>query len=332
MTNTPTRSAGTNSDILLDAGTNELEVLVFGLAGGQFGVNVAKVREVIRGLEPTESPHMHKSVLGMFNMRGTLMPLVDLGLHMGLNEGARGSSAEDLETKRIIVTEFNGRQTGFLVDDVDQIRRMSWQSVRPVPDLASLGRAQRKAAASCTGVLEVNESLVLMLDFESIADAIVYEDKLHVTEVPNTLGVDRGAYRVVLAEDSAFMRERMSETLKTSGYAQLQVFADGSEAWQALSRETEPGSVACIISDIEMPQMDGLHLCKRCKEHPALASTPVVLFSSLISNDNRNKGEQVGADIQVPKPELPEMVRLVDLAVMGRLDEVRSSAKMPKAA
>jgi two-component system chemotaxis response regulator CheV len=307
----------TPGDILLDAGTNELEVLVFGLAGGYYGVNVAKVREVIKPMPLTSAPHQHASVLGMFNIRGNVLPVVDLAKHLTLSR-----QTDRKGEGRVIITEFNGLRTGFLVDSVDQIYRMAWTKVRPAPEVGTDGE---NATTPITGVIEMKDKLILMIDFESVADAILIERRLHIESVANTLGVDRASKRVIIAEDSPFMRNVLREVFLASGYTNLTVCSNGEEAWEAINAAA--GKVDCLVSDIEMPRMDGLHLCKRIKESPTLKQTPVVLFSSLISEDNRKKGEQVGADMQVSKPELSETVLLVDKVVSGRLEEVRAAAR-----
>jgi len=307
-------SGVTPGDILLDAGTNELETLIFRLSDGYFGVNVAKVREVVRWTEPTESPNRHRSVLGMINLRGKVIPLVDLARHLGIAE-----ATEDHAERRIVITEFNGLHCGFVVDGVDQIHRLSWSRVQRAPELSGLGSAQKKAVNACTGLIDLEDKLVLMLDFESVADSILVQDSLHIAEVSNDIGVDRPSKKVLLAEDSPFMRDLMTKVFKASGYTAIEVHPDGLSAWQAIEAnlKAEGTPYDAIVSDIEMPQVDGLHLCKRIKETPALRDTPVVLFSSLISEDNKKKGSQVGADVQVAKPDLPEMVRLVDRVIAG---------------
>ncbi|MGP1273206.1 MAG: chemotaxis protein CheV [Phycisphaerales bacterium] len=313
-------STPSRSDILLDAGTNELEILVFRLGDGLFGVNVAKVREVIRFTTPTQNPKRHRSVLGMINLRGQVVPMVDLALHLGIRE-----DDTDFRDSRVIIMEFNGIRSGYVVDGVDQIHRVNWNAVRPAPDVHSVdtsAHGQTDAASTCTGVLELNGSLVLMLDFESVADAILLEDRLSIDRVENDRGVDRAAMRVILAEDSPFMRDRMRRVLVNSGYTRLEVYGSGSDAWNAIAETHDTDPVHAVVSDIEMPQMDGLHLCKRIREHRGpLSGVPVVLFSSLISDDNRKKGQQVGATAQVAKPELAELVRLVDSACAGTLGE-----------
>ncbi len=298
-------------DILLDAGTNELEVLVFTLGGGSFGLNVAKVREVIRPVSSVAAPHQHPSVLGMFTIRGAVLPVVDLAVHLGL---AVRDPATARPEGRVIITEFNGTKTGFLVDGVEQIHRVSWSRIQPAPEV-NIGAQAAETYGCTTGVLELDGRLVLMVDFESVADSILVEKRLHVDRVENTSEVDRASKRVVIAEDSPFMRQLIREVFLNSGYTMVEVYTDGQAAWEAVSK---PGpKIDAIVSDIEMPRMDGLHLTRRIKDTPHLKGVPVVLFSSLVSADNMKKGKQVGADVQVSKPELSEMVRLVDRVVSG---------------
>lgn len=331
MTDT-TNSSGTNlqnpGDILLDAGTNELEVLVFEVGGCTCGVNVAKVREVIRSVSATQSPHQHKSVIGMFNMRGQVMPLIDMKYHLNLSD-KRIDKPEDCTDSRIIITDFNGMHTAFLVDGVEQIYRMNWSKAQPAPDLHSIsGNSNEDVVGVCTGVVQMGERMILMLDFESIADAILMEERLHIESVPNPHGIDRASKRLVLAEDSPFMRNLVERVFKSSGYTNIEMFPDGQSAYDRITAPLAEGEAPIdgIVSDIEMPRMDGLHLTKLLKEDKHLNKIPILLFSSLISEDNIKKGKQVGADIQVAKPELAEMVHLVDQLVTGQFDDKAAAA------
>lgn len=298
----------TPGDILLEAGTNEFEVLVFNLCGNWFGINVAKVREVILPVKVTESPGQPPSVLGMFNIRGKVLPLVDLEGHLGLrNQRERNGQG------RVIITEFNGQQTAFLVDTVDQIHRISWKRVKQAPQLDEHGEC-----GSITGMIDLDGRLIQLLDFESITDEIRYQEKLHVDFVENTLEVDRAAMRVILAEDSTFVRRMIREIFEHSGYALFEAYSDGQEAWEAILRHQNQGNkIHGVVTDIEMPRMDGLALTRAIKSRPDMASVPVMLFSSLITPDNFKKGRQVGANAQVAKPDLPTMVGYVDRLVTG---------------
>lgn len=303
-------SKNDQTGILLNAGTNELEVLVFTLGGSTCGVNVAKVREVVRWIAPTKTPALHPSVDGMFKLRGEVIALVDLCRHLGIETAGRSD-----EDRRVIVTEFNGRRTAFAVDSVEQIHRLSWTSIEPVPDLNSLGSlaaAGDRAIGACTGVLKLGERLVLMIDFESVADSIVFDDRLHKAEIaPPPAGLDRSKLRVVVAEDSTFMRGLLGDVLRRAGFGRVEVFDDGQAAWERLA-QADAGEVDVLLADIEMPRMDGLHLTTRVRQSHTHKNLPVVLFSSLVTDDNRKKGEQVGADAQIAKPELARVVSVID--------------------
>jgi len=301
ITTEPVRQG--QAEILLESGTNELEVLVFYVGANAFGVNVAKVREVILPQTVAASPRQPACVLGMFNLRGKVLPLVDL--HKYLNLPPTDANPKN---RRIIVTEFNGVRAAFLVEKVDQIFRMSWSSMKPVPQISE------RHGFAVTGITEINNHLVLMLDFESILDHISMQDKLHVTSVENKLGVDRAACRVFVVEDSMFIREIMISVLTKSGYGSVEAFPDGLRAWQALqaAQTGERAMPTLVVADIEMPQMDGLALTRHIKEDPNLRHLPVVLFSSLITDDTRHKGTEVGADEQISKPQLPDLVNIVD--------------------
>jgi len=294
----------TQTDILLESGTNELEVLVFTLAGQSYGVNVAKVREVILPVQPIASPDQPPAVLGMFNLRGVVLPLVDLHKYFSLPQ-----DEADNKRRRVIVTEFNGQQAAFQVDAVQHIHRISWQAVREVPEVHE---GQHHFAV--TGVTEINDQLILMLDFESIVDHISLNEKLHIDVVDNPLGIDRASKRVLLAEDSPFIGKLMIELLHNSGYTQAQLYRNGGLAWDALSAISKENAPIpdLLVSDIEMPRMDGLALTRRVKEDPHLCGVPVILFSSLITPDTLHKGKQVGADRQINKPQLSELVHLID--------------------
>ncbi len=291
------------AEILLESGTNELEVLVFTLGDGVYGVNVAKVREVILPVDIAASPDQPESVLGMFNLRNQVLPLVDL--HHYFNIPPADANPKN---RRVIVTEFNGVQAAFLVEKVDQIYRMSWANMRPVPE------TQHQQQFAVTGITEINGQLVLMLDFESVFDHISMQDKLHIDRVENDLGVDRASCKIIIAEDSNFIRSIMESVLKNSGYTNLRSFTNGADAWHELEASTKntDAAVDILITDVEMPMMDGLALTRHVKEHAQLKTTPVLLFSSLITDDTRHKGDQVGADEQLAKPQLPELVGIVD--------------------
>ena len=305
----PTTTQQSRSEILLESGTNELEVLVFGIGKGTYGINVAKVREVILPLRLSQCPNQPPSVLGMFNLRGHVLPLVDLHHYLNIPP-----LEEDGKNLRIIVTDFNGIQAGFQVDRVEQIFRISWSQMRPPTETQTAGEH-----GVVTGIIDLDKRMILMLDFESIVDHIRMADKLHIKSVENEQEVDRGAYRIFFAEDSSFIRGIIHSLLVNSGYTQVEGFPNGAEAWEAIQQAAKDGNPPdVVVTDIEMPKLDGLTLTKSIKSNPQLKSIPVILFSSLITDDNRHKGEQVGANEQITKPQFPNVVKLLDKLILDR--------------
>ena len=300
-------------DILLEAGTNEFEVLVFRLGDRGFGVNVAKVREILQPLPVINVPHKHPSVIGFIHVRGTTLTLIDLNEHLRSVPRKKSDGSDGT----IIITEFNAVRIGFLVDEVERIHRLSWTKLLPIPTLKFADSEGAKIGCT-TGALDIDGRLILMVDFESVADAILMQDKLKIKSVDNPLGVDRASKRVIIAEDSPFMRNQLGRIMLASGYERTELYSDGQAAWEAIS-SGKGRPIDAVVSDIEMPRMDGLHLTKLIKASAKYRHIPVVLFSSLISKDNANKGLQVGATVQIPKPDLPEMVQLVDRIISGEV-------------
>lgn len=288
--------------ILLEAGTNELEVLVFTLGKLRCGVNVAKVREVIGSIKPTRVPRAHPAVVGVANLRGTVLTLVDLQLYFHPGQPSQATQ------RHVIIMEFNDLQMGFVVDGVEQIYRLGWQQVETAP------ASQEGELAAVTSICHVNDTLVLMIDFEKIAFDIQGVDMTRQALGENTAALDRGNRRILLAEDSQTTRRFLQQRLTEAGYTQVTVTKDGQQAWNALLATV--GGVApafeVLVTDIEMPQMDGLHLCRRVREHPALKDLPVVVFSSLVSEDNLKKMNAVGANATITKPQLVKLVEIVD--------------------
>jgi two-component system chemotaxis response regulator CheV len=249
----------------------------------------------------------------VFQLREQVVPCVSLIDHLGTKprEGIESEST-------LILTDFNQQQTAFLVDEVERIHRISWENILAVPNLPAL----RKTPV--TAVARVDDQLVITLDFEMIIDEVT-DQMFRAQSFDNPLGLPREDLKILLADDSPSVREAVSTTLDESGYKQLTVFQNGAEAWDWITRTlAETGSVQgvgdLLICDIEMPQIDGFHLTKRIKEHPQLKSLPVLLYSSIATTDNHKKGEAVGADDQITKPELHRVVEIADRLISEARD------------
>ena len=299
-------SAIKQHDILLESGTNELEILVFTLLGQRYGVNVAKVREVIEPVDVTGMPDSHPAVLGVFQLRDSVSPLIDLQMALGKD------AVTDVAAGKIIIMEFNDVRVGFHVGTVEQIYRVSWKSVSAMPDLSGVNEAP------LTSIAHINDDMVLMLDFERIVFDIGGIDRFeeHAQRMSKRDG--RESTRILFAEDSGAMRALIQSNLNQAGYTNVTLCVDGQNAWDRLEADfAEHGRVTfdILITDIEMPRIDGLHLTRRIRGNPQMRDIPIVIFSSLVSADNEKKCKSVGANAQITKPQLDQLVDLIDSLV-----------------
>lgn len=295
-----------STGILLESGTNELEIIEFRIGTGLYGINVAKVREIVNPTRVVSLPRSHPHVEGIINNRGQILSLVNLPVVLG--EPDNNNPGQE----RFIITQFNTMFSAFRVHEVTRIHRFSWKLIEKPTDL------MQGHEGIATGIVKLNDRLIVLLDFEKIVLDINSEISIHAHNIKD-LGERRvSSEPVVIAEDSPTLRQLLVDVLKEAGYQNLRILNDGQEAWNYLENlANELGDqfskeVRLVITDIEMPQMDGHHLTKRIKEHPRLRQLPVVIFSSLISEDIMHKGRAVGADAQVSKPEIDKLVGIVD--------------------
>jgi len=297
-----------DSGILLEAGTNEAEVLVFRVGEKRFGVNVAKVREVLPIEEVTDIPKSHPAVDGLVSIRDAVVPLVNLERFLY----DRQSSEETKEAESLVLLEFNLTQIAFRVQEIERIYRVSWKDTMPAPKLG-------KEATPVTSILRQKNGLIPLLDFESICANIgIVGAHESLRNIPKSEEPSRARQPIVFADDSQLISEMIKDSLVEAGYTSLQGFADGEDAWAYLESLSEGSDaeafrrkVACVITDIEMPRMDGLSFTKKIRQHPLMADLPVILFSSIASKDNEKKGDQVGATAQVTKPHYDSLVTTV---------------------
>lgn len=291
--------------ILLESGTNELEIVEFEVANNKFGINVIKVKEIIQPLPVTFIPHAHPHVEGIVQLRGEVLPVVDMIKVLGIPHGQYS------DQQKYIVAEFNQQKVVFHVDNVTQIHRISWNQIEKPSDMYQGGANQ------VIGVIKINETMILLLDFEKIMLDINPDSGINVDSVKKLGKRERSEKKILVAEDSPLLRKLLNDTFIEAGYVNLEFFENGKDAYEYLEFLTETGEditkkIQLVVTDIEMPQMDGHHLTKKIKTHPELNKLPVVIFSSLITDDLRHKGEQVGADDQVSKPEIADLILKID--------------------
>ena len=292
-----------DTKILLENGTNELEVLEFELDGNAYGINVAKIKEIIPYQSVTPVPNSHPSIEGIFMQRDTMITAIDLK-----NCLQRGISSEG---GLFIITNFNKLDIAFHVDQVKGIHRISWNQI--IKPGATVSSAEEGIS---TGIVKLNNRLVIILDFEKIVTDINPETGLKVSEIDEMGSRSRSNVPILIAEDSILLNRLIVDSLKKAGYDNLIHTCDGQEAWDIICDLKEKGTlkehVQCIITDIEMPMMDGHRLTKLVKSDDATKDIPVVIFSSLVNEEMRRKGESLGANAQLSKPEIGNLVRVVD--------------------
>ena len=297
-----------DTNILLESGTNELEILEFTLGENHYGINVAKIREILQYQPITPVPNSHPSVEGIFMPRDTMITVISLRSCLGM---------EPTEDEGLfIITNFNKLNIAFHVDQVIGIHRVSWEAIIK-PD----STINTKGASTSTGVIKLEDKLVVILDFESIVSEISPETGLRVNDVDQMTERDRNESPILIAEDSPLLSKLITECLRKAGYTNLIVTADGQEAWDKLQELNASGdiqkNVHCIVTDIEMPRMDGHRLTKLVKSNDDMKSIPLVIFSSLVNEEMRRKGELLGADAQLTKPEIGQLVGAIDKLIDG---------------
>jgi len=310
-----------SNKILLESGTNELEIVEFRIderdSKGNvvpcfFGVNVAKVREIIRLPNLRKVVNAHPAISGMIKLRDQVITLIDLS--KALNKDTEGISAE-----RVIVLEFNRVIVGILVHSVSRIYRISWENVEPP--------VKAIHDANITGVVKMEDRIILILDFEKIVGEVSYAEALS-TPAPELMlspvAQSRAGKTILVADDSRFIRNTICSSLREAGYQVLEA-ENGEEAWgqvNAIKEKCADGStdisqlLNLVITDIEMPRMDGLHLTALIRKEGGLDQVPVVLFSSLASEDNKAKWKGIGANDILTKPDLPNLVERADSLVL----------------
>jgi two-component system, chemotaxis family, chemotaxis protein CheV len=294
--------------ILLESGTNELEIVEYQIGDNRFGINVIKVKEILNVIPVTKIPHGHHYIEGIIQLRGEVLPVVDLAKAVGF------PPSNSPQTDKYIVCEFNKLKIIFHVHGVSQIHRISWDKIEKPNDMFQGLEAQ------VIGVIKRDEDMVLLIDYERIVTEINPKSGIQKDDVKK-LGVrERQFKKLLIAEDSALLRSLLHETLSEAGYSDIEFFEDGASAYDYLEHEAEAGdissSVQLVITDIEMPKMDGHYLTRKIKENSKLSMLPVIIFSSLITEDLRHKGDVVGADSQISKPEVVELVQVIDKLVL----------------
>ena len=294
-----------DTEILLESGTNEIEIMQFTIFGELYGINVAKVREIMMADKVKPVPHSHEAVEGIFKPRDILLTVINLPKYL------TGDSGDKNERDLFIVTNFNKMHIAFRVHTVVGISRISWEDIQK-PD-KTLTNGEDGVA---TGIAQCGGQLVTILDFEKIVAEIAPETSIQVDEIDRLGERIPRDNRIILAEDSILLTKMIKDSLFRAGYSNLMNFNNGKEAWDYLSSiRNEPDfykRAALLITDIEMPEMDGHRLTKLVKDDEKMKRMPIIIFSSLINEEMRIKGKQLGANEQLSKPEIGRLVEVMD--------------------
>ncbi len=293
-----------NKGILLESGTGEVEILHFTVAGIHYAINVVKVKELLQIENISKVPNSHPAVSGLSLIRGEMISIVDL-LYVLENK-----KNENVKTSMTLVCEFNKIKVGFAIESVLGINRIGWNMISKPDNLTS--------NSLVIGNINLNNQIIMLLDFEKIVMDINPNTGINLDRAKNIEVKDRSNFKVAIADDSPMIRKVLLDTLTMAGFTKLKFFDDGMQAYDYLMMLAEKkgedfiNDIDLLITDIEMPQLDGHALTRRVKEHRILRKLPIIIFSSLITDDLLHKGESVGADAQMSKPEIENLVKLID--------------------
>lgn len=292
-----------------DLGSKEIGILIYDTGDYRLGINLGKVREITRLLPVKTVPYAHPVVEGVFELRRQLTPA--LNLRSWLDVGGKYP-----DSAKIIIAEFLGLRVGFIVDNVDRIYRLQWKDIHPPERI-------KRFSKEVLGTVKIDNRIINLIDYENIVLTINPE------VIPRETGAGKDSRKLVekrktksvwILEDSATIRDFLKNYLKEHGYTNIIFFENGKHALETLEvfkrRRNVTGDeterVDLIITDIEMPEMNGYSFIKTVKEDNALKSIPVILFSSFISSEHKLRGDMVNADAQLSKSDSSNLVHLMD--------------------
>ncbi len=295
-----------NTNILLESGTNELELLEFQVGDSNFGINISKVVEIMMDQDVTPVPNAPEEIEGVFIPRDKLISVIDLHKVVHVPHASSGKEI-------FIICEFNRMNVAFHVTSVKGIQRISWSDISDPPAVANGNGSD--AIGLATGVAKIDDRIIIIMDFEKIVSTLNRDAGLDLNGLDqiDKASVITGSKRLVVADDSKFLNKMITDSLGKMGFHNIVSFTNGQDAWDYIQTFKDKDDditshIACVISDIEMPKMDGHRLTKLIKDDKVLRRIPVVLFSSLINEQMIAKGKSVGADGQFSKPQIKELI------------------------
>jgi len=294
--------------------TSTLQLMEFTMAGDSFGINVAKVTEIMRYTPITPMTLSHPCIDGIFKPRDKLITVINLPRYMALEE------SEDPSGDMLMLTNFDNVNAAFLVHTVEDMHRISWGNVER-PSSIVYGNQD----SVITGTTKIGEKIITIIDFEKVLYDINPETGLQISEVHSMGERTHVTKPILVVEDSVFLRRMLIEALEVAGYSNITSFDNGQDAWEYLTgcrneclANITPieKKVSIIITDIEMPRMDGHHLTKLVKSDEVLAKIPVLVFSSLIDEAQKQQGEMLGVSAHLSKPQIGKLVSTLDAWIL----------------
>jgi two-component system chemotaxis response regulator CheV len=290
---------GLDHDILLEVGTNEFEIVEFIIESNKkhfFGINVAKVREIIKFPEIVQVPDSHPAIIGTANVRQKLIPIINLSYWLNLKYDYNP------ETAKVIITYFNHQYNGFVVDDITRIHRITWADIKDYSSISDFTLAE-----SVLGVIKIADKLVQLLDFERIVTEINPSHNFENATIDMSQSNLRAGKKIFLAEDSIVIRRYLTTNLEAAGYS-VQSYENGKELLEACLKNVPD----MVVTDLEMPMVDGTFVIKRLRELKEYKNIPIAVFSSLASDENERKVLNIGANVFIGKPDLNELITTID--------------------
>ncbi|MCL2627189.1 MAG: chemotaxis protein [Oscillospiraceae bacterium] len=290
--------------------TSVLELMEFTMAGDSFGINVAKVTEIMRASKITPMTLSHPCIDGVFKPRGKLITIINLPRYMALAE------SENPENNMFMLTNFENTNAAFLVHTVEGMRSIKWSDVER-PSSIIYGNND----SVITGTTKIDGRIITIIDFEKVLYDINPETGLQISEVHRMGEREECSKPIVIVEDSVFLRRMLLQSLQAAGYTNITEFDNGQDAWDYLQKCKEQclenitpieKKVTIVITDIEMPRMDGHHLTKLIKNDDVLLKVPVIVFSSLIDDAQKQNGEKIGVNAHLSKPQIGKLVGTID--------------------
>lgn len=290
--------------------TSILQLMEFTIAGDSFGINVAKVTEIMRRCPITPMTLSHPCIDGVIKPRERIITVINLPRYMNMSE------SEDAELDMLMITNFDSVNAAFLVHTVEGMHQIKWSDVER-PSAIIYGDLD----SVITGTTKIGDKLITIIDFEKVIFDINPDTGLQLSEVAVMGDRARSEKPIVCVEDSVFLRKMILQALDMAGYNNVASFDNGQDAWEYLESIRDEcvksgapieSRASIVITDIEMPRMDGHLLTKLVKSDDILKKLPILVFSSLIDEAQQTKGEKLGVDAHLAKPQIGKLVSTID--------------------